>query len=159
MIATLRTMTYPQLKGSLEKGARVIIWSCNTCARFCEGMGGREAVERLANRLREDGFEVVHEELVTASCLLDKVISKVERHPDEFGSADVIIPLTCSEGQRTLEMATDVKVLDACRTVGHGIHSEKGMMITFLVDHGQLDEPISLQEAAEMYGLHVGSYC
>ena len=48
MIVMARDRGYDELLESL-KGRRVLVWTCNTCARFC-GVGGREAAEDLRRR-------------------------------------------------------------------------------------------------------------
>jgi len=39
-------------------GRKVSVWTCNTCARLCNGMGGDEAAERLCAYLRDNGVPV-----------------------------------------------------------------------------------------------------
>lgn len=67
----LRDRDYPELLEEL-KGRKVLIWTCNTCARLCD-VGGRENAEALAGRLREDGVEVVGISSTGASCIASNV--------------------------------------------------------------------------------------
>jgi hypothetical protein len=48
---------YGIIKGMLRKWKKIGIVSCNSCARACE-TGGREKMEELAERLRQDGYDV-----------------------------------------------------------------------------------------------------
>ena len=56
MMVVVRGMDYDDVLDSL-KGRKVALWTCNTCARLC-GVGGSDALCRLADRLEADGIEV-----------------------------------------------------------------------------------------------------
>ena len=56
MTVMARDRGYDELLGDV-RGRRVLVWTCNTCARLCN-IGGREAGDRLASKLSEDGVDV-----------------------------------------------------------------------------------------------------
>ena len=76
----LRDRDYPELLEEL-KGRKVLIWTCNTCARLCD-VGGRENAEALAGRLMEDGVEVVGISSTGASCILPVRLEEDGRRND-----------------------------------------------------------------------------
>lgn len=164
MIMTLRTMDYEGLKAALPEDARLLIWSCNTCARMCGGFGGKAAVESLANRLSEDGRTVVGAEALNASCFLSAVRKRLER--PEFRkmveSATHLIPLTCITGTKLLlrEMP-HLQTVDVGKTIGLGFLSDtRGAVLTRSLTE-ELDVPakgMTLTDAAEVLGLYIGPF-
>ena len=52
MTVMARDREYDQLLEDV-RGRKVLIWTCNTCARLCN-IGGQEAGQRLADRLSGD---------------------------------------------------------------------------------------------------------
>jgi hypothetical protein len=164
MIMTLRTLDYEGLKASLPEDARLLIWSCNTCARMCGGLGGKCSTESLANMLESDGRTVIGREVLTASCFLSAVRKRLER--PEFREmverATHVIPLTCSTGAALLlKEMPHLQMIDVGRTIGLGYLSEsRGPVLTSSL----LDELIvpgdgmPLNEVAEALGLHLGPF-
>ena len=41
MILSVRQMAYEELKGKLDPQERIVVLSCNNCAKKCNGLGGR----------------------------------------------------------------------------------------------------------------------
>lgn len=113
------------LDGLVEKvrGKRVGIWTCRTCARLCDGLGGDEAAERLESALEERGIEVCGRASTSASCLWDKVERALADDP--FRDAEVIIPLTCDVAAKMLESFSDALAVDCVLTRGRGGLSEE----------------------------------
>ncbi|MDR3206561.1 MAG: hypothetical protein LBT41_05680, partial [Candidatus Methanoplasma sp.] len=72
MLMMAKDRSYPDLLEAL-RGKKAAIWTCNTCARLCCGVGGHEAAARLAEALNKDGVEVAGIMYTSASCLRDKV--------------------------------------------------------------------------------------
>src|SRR4030042_101360 len=104
---------YGVIRGMLKKWKTVGIVSCNSCARACE-TGGKEKMEELAARLKQDGFEVVDTELVPMACNVDSV-KKPEYH------ADYLVVLACDSGAFTLQTLFPFKiVVPALDTIGIG---------------------------------------
>lgn len=126
MLVFVRDREYPELLGSV-RGKRVGLWTCNTCARLCNGMGGTEAAERLAERLRSDGVEVAGVRSVSASCLEGKVRAKLEKEP--FPDSDVLISLTCDSGSYCLAKVSEGEVVNPFVTLGRGYLSEDGVPV------------------------------
>jgi len=125
MMMILRDTDYNDLLDAV-KGRNVIIWTCNTCARICNGIGGREAADRLAAKLREDGVNVLSSMSTSAGCLMSKVRSKA---PDIPADADVIISLTCDTGVSCASKAFGKDVLAPFATVGTGYLDDDGTLI------------------------------
>ncbi|MFP4170896.1 MAG: hypothetical protein ACLFUV_07735 [Methanomassiliicoccales archaeon] len=164
MIISLRNMSYDELKEHLDPDDKVAVWACNFCVKFC-GVGGRENMNALADKLEDDGYRVVRRELIGMSCLQDLVR---KRRTDEatapmFEEATAIIPLTCEDGYANVKTVfNDKKVINATKTIGLGVFSvEKGMCVNYPFESTGLEasvEGIPLQEAAERLGLHHGPY-
>lgn len=125
MMVLRRSMDYPQLLSAV-RGRKVLIWTCNTCARLCGGLGGEESAKRLADRLSEDGVNVVGVISTSASCLEEKVIAKC----DSFeGRADLIISLTCDVGSRLAAGVFGIPAIDPLETLGPGHLDRNGMPV------------------------------
>lgn len=117
MMILRRGMDYPELRDSL-RGKRVAIWTCGTCARLCNGIGGRDSAERLASKLRSDGVQAVCSIAVSASCMMEKV---AERADDPvLGMCDVVVALACDVGSECARACTGKEVLNPLETLGPG---------------------------------------
>jgi len=110
---------YGVVRGMLKKWKKVGIVACNSCARACE-TGGKEKLDELAARLKQDGFEVVDMELVPLACNVDAM-----KRPDY--KADYLIALACDSGVFTLQSLFPNKiVVPALETVGLGARDGQG---------------------------------
>jgi hypothetical protein len=118
MIVT-STKPYGVIRGMLKKWKKVGIVSCNSCARACE-TGGKEKMEELAARLRQDGFDVVDTELLPMACNVDAA-----KKPNY--QADYLIALACDSGVCTLQSLFPNKiVVPALDTIGLGARDVQG---------------------------------
>jgi len=113
----VRMGSYSDLCGSLS-GKSVAIWTCDTCARLCNGIGGMESAERLSERLGRDGINVTGILHTSASCVLKKVQEKND--PDIMKDTDLILSLTCETGAHCARQAFEKDVLNPIRTIGVG---------------------------------------
>ncbi len=104
------------------EGKRVLVWTCETCARIC-GVGGREKAERTAEDLRSRGFDVVGVASTSASCLMPKAIRLSEGSPER----DVVLALCCSIGAECARKATGKEVVNPVETLGAGYLDEGGV--------------------------------
>ena len=123
MLIMSRSMEYPELLGSL-KGKRVAIWTCNTCARLCNNIGGTESCERLAEKLSEDGVTIIKVVSTSAACLEDKVIGK----KDEIlsGQPDIVLSMTCCAGDSNAKKVFGMETINPITTHGFGILAADG---------------------------------
>lgn len=165
MIASLRTMTYEDLKGLIGKDDRIAVWSCDTCAKASHGFGGDESMKELASTLRADGFDVRKEELMTASCYYDGIRARKEQWiaSGEYDDIDIIVPLACQEARVAMaQLFPDKRIIDDSRTAGLGVLDESGVCI--LTDPFEWtgleasDEGIDLPSAAKKLGLFTGPF-
>ena len=119
-------MGYPKLLDTV-RGKRVAIWTCNTCARLCNNIGGTESSERLAEKLRSDGIEVTGVVSTSAACLEKKVIDK----KDEIlaGDPDIILSMTCCAGDANAKRVFGMDTINPIVTHGFGILTEDGRPI------------------------------
>ena len=122
MMILERSMELPELE-DLVKGRKVFIWTCNTCARLCNGMGGEDSAQRLAVRLREDGVEVTGVGSTSASCINSKLSSKKSSDIDD---CDVVISLTCDTGAICARQVFCKEIIEPFRTLGAGFLDEDG---------------------------------
>ncbi len=110
---------YGVIKGMLKKWKKTGIVSCNSCARACE-TGGRKKMEELAERLKNDGFEVVDTDLVPMACDIDLV-----KRPEYDG--DVLVILGCDAGVFTYQTLFPAKkIVPALNTIGLGARDRQG---------------------------------
>jgi len=110
---------YGVIRGMLKKWKTVGIVSCNSCARACE-TGGKEKMEELAARLKQDGFNVLDTELVPMACNVDAV-----KKPDY--KADYLVALACDSGVCTIQSLFPSKiVVQALDTIGLGARDVQG---------------------------------
>lgn len=117
MMIMRRSVDYAELLGQL-RGKKVAVWTCDTCARLCNGIGGKTSATALADRLVVDGVEVTGVLSTSASCLLPKVSSKYD--PDVLDGCDVILSLTCDVGALCAELAFDRPSINPLDTLGPG---------------------------------------
>ncbi len=110
---------YGVIRGMLKKWKSVGIVSCNSCARACE-TGGKEKMEELGARLKQDGFNVLDMEVVPMACNVDAV-----KKPDY--KADYLVALACDSGVCTLQSLFPSKiVVQALDTIGFGARDVQG---------------------------------
>lgn len=110
---------YGMIRAMLKKWKKVGVVSCNSCARVCE-TGGREKMEELANRLKQDGYEVTDTELLPMACNVDAA-----KRPNY--QADYLVVLACDSGVCTLQSLFPNKVVvPANETIGLGARNGQG---------------------------------
>ena len=166
MIVSVRQLDYDTLKSKLDPSQKIIVMSCNNCAKKCKGLGGRAGLASLSDKLEADGFNVVHRELCGISCSVDLNAKRAKEDVTKpfFDEADVIIPLACEEGEAAAEIAfPDKKVMKVTKTVGCGWGSPTvGVRITTPAAGVKLkiDSPegITIDEAAQQLGLFAGGF-
>jgi hypothetical protein len=134
MMIMARDRDYPELVEGL-RGRHVLIWSCTTCARLC-GVTGRDGAEGLAERLREDGIDVVGTASTSAACLMPKV---AERMPSGPGY-DTVLALTCAIGASCASSHSGAEVVNPVETFGYGYMDDSGEPVAMLSDG---DRPLS----------------
>ena len=118
MIVT-ESKPYGVIKGQLKKWKKIGIVACNSCARVCE-TGGKVKMEEMAERLKQDGFNVVDVQLVPMSCAIDIV-----KKPNY--QADMLVSMACDAGLCTLQLLFPTKdVIPANDTIGIGARDAKG---------------------------------
>lgn len=138
MMMVYRCWDYAEL---LERmvGKRPLIWTCNTCARLCNGAGGREAAERLAEALRGDGVDVFGVAWTSAACLGEKVVRDLPQ-----GDYDCILTLTCDQGSHLVSEVSGKDVEGGLCTYGPGYMTADGRLfvcgILVSIELGELIE-------------------
>lgn len=126
MIMMARAMDYSELVEKL-KGKKVIIMTCNTCARLCDGIGGDQSASKLAEVLRADNIHVSKVLSTSACCLEKKVLGKFEGSVSE--EADIILALTCDMGAVSTGRVFGMPVLNPIVTLGPGILDLDGRLL------------------------------
>jgi hypothetical protein len=118
MIVTIAN-PYGVIKGMLKKWKKISVVACNTCARVCE-TGGKEAMIKLVERLRADGFEVVDDKVVPMACNLD-IIKKGDYN------GDIIVIMACDSGLACFQsLFPNKRTVTANKTVGLGSRDRNG---------------------------------
>ena len=163
---TVRRLGYDTLKTELRPGDKVVVLSCDGCAKQSDGLGGEQGLENLARKLREDGFDVVHRELLPIACSPEQLRGRLDDEAVRalFEEADAIIPLTCRAGEeKAKELLPGLRVITVTKTLGKGSYSPgTGARLTEPLADVELevDVPggITLAEAADRLGLFAGSF-
>ena len=166
MIISVRRFDYDTLKGQLKPDEKIVILSCNNCAKKCNGLGGRPGLKSLGDKLEADGFDVTHRELCGIACSLDLVRKRAKEEATRkfFEEADVVIPLSCEDGEDAAILAfPHARVLKVTKTLGIGWGSPKeGVRLTTPLAGVDLeiDSPqgITIDAAAEQLGLYAGGF-
>ena len=124
MMLMARDREYADLLADLE-GKRVLIWTCNTCARLCNEVGGKDSAERLAARLRKDGVDALKAVSVSAACLMGKV--RAVSDDPVVSMCDVIVTLVCDVGSACAGTCFGKDIVNPVETVGPGYLDENGV--------------------------------
>ena len=118
MIIT-KSIPYSEIKKHLKKSDKIGVISCNACARLAK-TGGKEVMEKLANKLKKDGFDVVDADLIGTPCDYDQ-LNKSQLH------GNVQIVLACDAGVHNLKkIFPKHKIISALKTIGIGSFDHKG---------------------------------
>jgi len=149
-----RDRPYSELKNDLI-GKKVVIWTCNTCARLCYDVGGTESAERLASALRNDGIDVLGVLSASASCIERKVAEKYNE--ELFARADAVLSLTCNIGALCAKRVFGKEVLNPIATVGAGFVGEDKKIFVCEEKNGELIIR-ELSDIAEEKGLWCEPY-
>lgn len=149
-----RDRSYSDLRKDLE-GKRVLIWTCNTCARLCNGIGGTESAERLAEALRSDGIDVVEVLHTSASCIEKKVKQAVDG--EILAKTDIVLSMTCNIGALCAKRMFVKDVLNPLVTIGAGFVGEDRTIYVCDDADGELSTK-ELSEASSELGLWSDPY-
>lgn len=154
MIIAGRNRDYKELSNSL-RAKKVLMFTCNTCVRLCGGLGGKEAANRLSEKLSVDGIEIVDTYDVSAACIGSKVRGKLT--PSKLEEFDVILSLTCPLGAACIAMVSGKDVCNPIENIGIGYLDEDGVPI---VISGSCDFPEESPavEVAEEIGLKMSPF-
>lgn len=122
MLIITRDINFETLLKKVQ-GKKVAIWTCRTCARLCQGLGGDEAVLALSHSLVSSGVSVVGVASTSASCLTSKVSLAMSKDP--FSDAEIVISLTCDVAVNVLSKFTEIPILNCTKTWGKGYLDEQ----------------------------------
>ena len=135
MLIMARDRSYDDLLKDV-KAKNVYVWTCNTCARLCYGVGGKDSAERLARKLAEDGINVTGVGSTSASCIGSSV-----RRTTVPGDTDMIISLTCDIGAACARSVFQKEALNPIVTFGPGMISEdRGPVLVSVGPDGTVTE-------------------
>jgi len=110
---------FGMIKSKLNISDKIGIVSCNSCPRICE-TGGEEAMKKIKNRLKKEGFNIVDNDLIGRACDFD-LLKK-----DEL-NGDTTIVLSCDAGVYNLKkLFPKRKIINALDTIGLGVFDHKG---------------------------------
>jgi len=155
-----RNLSYGDLKKKLKKDDKIIIYTCGTCVKWM-GIGGPDHMNALAEKLEEDGYNVIYQEMNGFACCFDLVAAS-GMHPVSapfFQEATVIISLIDEEGSLNLESAfPDKRIIPTCKNIGLGTWSpETGNTLSVAWSDIPLEIPpdgMPLEEAAKKLGMY-----
>lgn len=157
MIISVRSLSYDGLTRNLNRDDKIVIWSCDTCVKYC-GIAGMEKMAVLEDLLIEDGYHVLKKELISESCQIN--LAKKHKTADEqlFNEATAIICLTCEIGYQCVKTVfPKKKVIGTAKTFGSGNFSNrKGPILTSPLPTTNLtpeSEGYTLNNLVEMFNL------
>lgn len=171
MIVSLRTLTYDELKGKLDKDDKIIIWTCNLCIKLC-GTGGEEVGNDLAEKLKADGFNIITMEQIGYACHMVLIRNRLKEPYTKpmFQKADTVIVLTCTDGFEKAERLFSrgkfkmKKIIEASATVGIGVYNAKdGMRVCNPIPEFGLKAdvkgiPLTKMASASKGKMHAGKF-
>ena len=164
MIISLRRYTYDDLVSQLSKDDKIVVWACNTCIKFCD-IGGRMRCHQLAEKLREDGYNVIREENSGVACMVHLVEERTTNKATKpiFEEATAIIPLTCEDGYDVIShIFPNARVISVTKTVGLGVFAtDTGISLTVPFEDTGLEMNVDgypLDVVAEKLGYYAGPY-
>jgi hypothetical protein len=131
MIMMVRDRDYRELLRELS-GKNVLLWTCNTCARLSDQVGGEASAVRLSDALSKDGVNIVGILHTSASCLEAKVVSKYDA--EMASKADVILSLTCDIGAYLAGKVFGLPVINPIITLGPGYIDRDGGLYVATTD-------------------------
>lgn len=153
MIVMARDRGYVELLEAL-RGCRVLIWTCNTCARFC-GVGGRESAEDLSRRLSGDGIRIVG--IVSSSaCCFVRSAEKMKAESEE--GYDTVLALCCDIGAVNAGEVTGANIVNPVVTFGAGYLAKDGVPHLSVVVCGRVVRDSSLSDVAVESGCLIGPF-
>lgn len=123
MMMVARDMDYSDLCERV-RGKRVLIWTCNTCARLCNDLGGDVAAERLREAFAKDGIDVMSVASTSASCIERKIRAKAD-----VSGCDAVVCLTCDIGSACTKRVLGIEVINPLITIGNGFIGEDGLYV------------------------------
>ena len=152
MLVMARDRDYGDLVAEL-RGRSVLVWTCDTCARFC-GIGGWDRAEDIASRLSSDGIAVAGVVRSSACCFM----RKAREMAASAEGYDTVLALCCDMGARNAAEATGLPVVNPVITFGPGYLDDGGEPRVASVVCGSTvaDEP--LDEVAERSGCCTGPF-
>ena len=163
---TVRRFEYEVLRAKLKPDDKIVILSCDCCAKQSDGLGGEQGLKSLADKLATDGFNVLHCELLPVACSPKQLRVRLDDEGNRrlFEEADIIIPLSCRAGiQKTKEILPGLRILKVTKTLGKGSFSpETGTRLTEAIEDVGIEiddtDGVSLPEVADRLGLYPGSF-
>ncbi len=126
MMIMRRSVEYPELAEKLRP-YKVCIWTCDTCARLCNGLGGKASATALMDRLRADGVHVTGVLSTSAGCIMSKLVDKCESK--ELEECDLILTLTCDVGSDCAGIVFMKECYNPVETLGPGYLDENRVPI------------------------------
>ena len=114
---------FGMIQNELKKSDKIIIVSCNECAKLC-GTGGEEGAKDMENKLKKAGFRVVDKVVFAPICDkdLDKKVLKQKKI-----EANTMIILACDAGIYNVKrLFKNQKVIGAVDSIGLGAFDESG---------------------------------
>ena len=136
----LRDRDLAQLVSDL-RGKKVMIWTCNTCARLCD-VGGSSNAQRLATALRSEGIEVTSVASAKASCIATSVRDNGGKQSE---ACDIVLVLACDTARIVAGEVFARPCLNPVVTVGPGYISESGTPVSS-EGMGRVLETVSAEE-------------
>lgn len=109
---------YEEIKSQLTTSDKIWVMSCNSCVRYT-GTGGEKKLQQMAQKLKQDGFQVAGTTLLGVACMKGVVREKIE--------ADTVIMLSCDAGAFNINQALiPKKLVKALVTLGIGVWDLRG---------------------------------
>lgn len=106
---------FPGIIGTL-RGKKVLVWTCDTCARMC-GVGGTGRAGEAADFLKNAGIDVVGTISQKAVCVSAGSDAEALSGTDGF---DIVLMLACGVASRVAETLTGKQTVNPVTVLGPG---------------------------------------
>lgn len=113
-----------EIRGSLERVAKVFVVGCGTCTTVFH-TGGRDEVLATAEALKESGKEITGW-LVAPTACDDLTAGALEEQRQEVEAADALLVMSCALGVQTVAESVTKPVYPGVNTVFIGKEGELG---------------------------------
>jgi ferredoxin len=112
-----------EIMKAIDKYRKIVVAGCNGCAKACK-TGGEAQVAAMAEKLRQNGKDVVLEVTPERTCYINHTLGSLEGKEQQLKESEAILVLGCGGALQVVRQATEelgmtIPVKIALDSVGH----------------------------------------